>query len=106
MKRALIPTLATILGLAARAPAFAANAGGTGGTWAFVTPINNFAGALESITAALVVISLIVIIAQHMIHREDWGGMVRNIVFVVIGGAVIVTAANFMQNAGVTGAHL
>lgn len=105
MKRALVPTIAAILSLATRAPAFAAGAGG-GGNWAFVQPINNFAGALEAITAALVVIALIVIVAQHMIHREDWGGMVRNIIFVVIGGAVIVTAANFMQNAGVTGAHL
>jgi hypothetical protein len=105
MKRSIITSIAILLALAARVPALAATAGG-GGNWAFVTPINNFAGALEAITAALVVISLIVIIAQHMIHREDWGGMVRNIVFVVIGGAIIVTAANFMQNAGVTGAHL
>ncbi len=105
MKRNLMLSVATLLTLATHVPAFAATAGG-GGNWAFVQPINNFAGALEAITAALVVISLIVIIAQHMIHREDWGGMVRNIVFVVIGGAIIVTAANFMQNAGVTGAHL
>ncbi|MBD5635922.1 MAG: hypothetical protein IAI49_15755 [Candidatus Eremiobacteraeota bacterium] len=105
MKPSLITSIAFLLTLGARGPALAASTG-AGGSWAFVTPINNFAGALEAITGALVVISLIVIIAQHMIHREDWGGMVRNIVFVVIGGAIIVTAANFMTNAGVTGATL
>ena len=96
-----LSTIATsLLPAAAQATTFA----GTGGTWAFVNPVNGLAAAISGIAAAVVVIAIVVIVGQHMVHREDWGGMVRNIIFTLIGGAVVVTASNFLTNAGVTGA--
>jgi hypothetical protein len=85
-----------------RLPATAATAGGAG-TWNFVGPVTNLGLALEAIAGSIVIISLVVIIGQHLMHREDWGGMFRNVVFVLIGGAIIIAAGNFITNAGVTG---
>ena len=96
-----IPLIAILVALTSL-PAGAATAGGAG-TWNFVTPITNLGLALEAIAGSIVIIALVVIIGQHLMHREDWGGMFRNVVFVLIGGAIIVAAGNFITNAGVTG---
>jgi len=81
----------------------AATSGGAG-SWNFVAPVTSLGSALEAITAPIVIIALVVIVGQHLMHREDWGGMFRNVVFVIIGGAIILAAGSFMSNAGVTGA--
>jgi hypothetical protein len=96
-----IPLIAVLVALTSL-PAAAATAGGAG-TWNFVAPITNLGLALEAIAGSIVIIALVVIIGQHLMHREDWGGMFRNVVFVLIGGAIIVAAGNFITNAGVTG---
>ena len=103
MQRKLTPVavIALLAALTSR-PASAATAGGAG-TWNFVAPVTNLGLALEAIAGSIVIIALVVIIGQHLMHREDWGGMFRNVVFVLIGGAIIVAAGNFITNAGVTG---
>jgi hypothetical protein len=89
--------------LVARLPVAAATTGGAG-SWNFVAPVTNLGLALEAIAGSIVIISLVVIVGQHLMHREDWGGMFRNVVFILIGGAIVLAAGNFMTNAGVTGA--
>ena len=96
-----VPVIALLAALTSL-PANAATAGGAG-TWNFVAPVTNLGLALEAIAGSVVIIALVVIIGQHLMHREDWGGMFRNVVFVLIGGAIIVAAGNFITNAGVTG---
>jgi uncharacterized membrane protein len=100
-----LTTLISIVALVGRAryAASAATSGG-GGNWNFVAPVTNLGLALQAITGSIVIIALVVIVGQHLMHREDWGGMFRNVVFVLIGGAIILAAGNFMSNAGVTGA--
>jgi hypothetical protein len=103
MQRKLTPVaVIAILAALTSLPASAATAGGAG-TWNFVAPVTNLGLALEAIAGSVVIIALVVIIGQHLMHREDWGGMFRNVVFVLIGGAIIVAAGNFITNAGVTG---
>lgn len=70
----------------------------------FVKPVNTLAAGLVDITTALTVIGVIVVIGQHMLHREDWGGMVRNVVFVAIAGAIVLAAANLLGALGASAA--
>ena len=76
--------------------------GGNGGTVAFVAPLRNLANALELIGASVVIISIVVIVAQYLMHREDWGGLLRNLVFAVIGGSVVLAAGAFFQQLGLS----
>jgi hypothetical protein len=92
-----------VIALTAQLPALASTSG-SAGSWNFVAPVTSLGGALQAITGPIVIIALVVIVGQHLMHREDWGGMFRNVVFVLIGGAIILAAGNFMTNAGVTGA--
>ncbi len=101
-RRSTVLTLAAILFALTTLPAAAATAGGAG-SWNFVAPVTNLGLALEAIAGSVVIIALVVIVGQHLMHREDWGGMFRNVVFVLIGGAIIIAAGNFITNAGVTG---
>jgi hypothetical protein len=102
LHRSRLPVLIATLVAITKLPAAAATAGGAG-TWNFVAPVTNLGLALEAIAGSIVIISLVIIIGQHLMHREDWGGMFRNVVFVLIGGAIIIAAGNFISNAGVTG---
>ena len=102
LHRPRLPVLVAALVAMMKLPAAAATAGGAG-TWNFVAPVTNLGLALEAIAGSIVIISLVIIIGQHLMHREDWGGMFRNVVFVLIGGAIIIAAGNFISNAGVTG---
>jgi hypothetical protein len=95
--------IAFLVFLLAKLPAAASTTGGAG-SWNFVAPVTNLGLALEAIAGSIVIISLVVIVGQHLMHREDWGGMFRNVVFILIGGAIVLAAGNFMTNAGVTGA--
>ncbi len=92
-----------LLTLALRATASASNlSGGNGGQVAFVAPLKNLANALELVGASVVIISIVVIVAQYLMHREDWGGLFRNLVFAIIGGAVVLAAGAFFQQVGLS----
>ncbi len=95
---------AVALSLAAPSIALATNiSGGSGGAnVGFVKPIQTLANAFEILGAALVVISIVVIMAQHMLHREDWGGLIRNLVFIIIGGSIVIAAGAFLNQVGVS----
>lgn len=94
---------AVLFVLAINGVAFATStSGGNGASVGFVQPIKNFANALELVGGALVIISIVTIVAQHAMHREDWGGLMRNLVFMIIAGFVILSAGTFMSQVGVT----
>lgn len=100
---------AVLFVLATNGAAFATStSGGNGASVGFVQPIKNFANALELVGGALVIISIVTIVAQHAMHREDWGGLMRNLVFMIIAGFVILCAGTFMSQVGIstTGALL
>jgi hypothetical protein len=103
LRKTMPAALITFLMLLVASPVAAATTGGAG-SWNFVAPVTNLGLALEAIAGSIVIISLVVIVGQHLMHREDWGGMFRNVVFILIGGAIVLAAGNFMTNAGVTGA--
>ena len=105
----MIRTLASIvsavaISLALPSISFATNiSGGTNGaSVGFVAPLRTLANAFEVLGAALVVIAIVVIMAQHMLHREDWGGLVRNLVFIIIGGSIVIAAGAFLNQVGVS----
>jgi len=97
-------TLPTVLLLCGRA-AVAASFGGAG-SWAFVQPVNGLAGALTAVVAALVVIAVVAVVAWHIIHHHggELGSLVGKVLVLIIGGAIVATAANFLTNAGVQAA--
>ena len=98
-----LPTLFLISGHVAFAATFA---GGNGGTWAFVQPINGLAGAITAIVTALVVIAVVAVVGWHIVHHHggELGSLVGKVMVLIIGGAIVATAANFLTNAGVQAA--
>jgi len=93
---------AAFLALAPSA-AFASNlSGGNGQTLGFVKPMANLANGFELVGLSIVIISLVVLIAQHMLHREDLPGLAKICVSSIVGGAVILAAGSFLAQAGVT----
>lgn len=107
LQRAAFATALPSLLILSTHPAFAGTfGGGGGGNWAFVAPVNGLAGAIVAITGALIVIALACVIGWHLVHHHggELGSLVGKVLIMVIGGAVLVTAANFMANAGVQAA--
>ena len=98
--------LLALLLLCGRAAAAATFSGASGGNWAFVQPVNGLAGAIMAIVAALVVIAIVAVIAWHIIshHGGELGSLVGKVLVLIIGGAIVATAANFLTNAGVQAA--
>jgi hypothetical protein len=84
--------------------AFAANLPQGSGTQplGFVGPLQTFSSALQIAGGSMVVIAIVTLVASHMMHREDMGGLMKNLVFVIIGGAVVMTAGSFITSLGVT----
>lgn len=108
MKRALsfAASLWTLFLISPRAAFAASFAGAGGGNWAFVAPVNSLAGAIMAITAALIVIAIVAVVAWHIIHHHggELGSLVGKVLVLIIGGAIVATAANFLTNAGVQAA--
>ena len=100
---ATLPALFVLCGRAALAASFG---GGNGGSWAFVAPVNGLAGAMTAVVAALVVIAIVAMVAWHIIHHHggELGSLVGKVLVLIIGGAIVATAANFLSNAGVQAA--
>lgn len=103
--RPFLAALPAMLVLCARAASAATFAGGSG-NWAFVAPVNGLAGAITAIVAALVVIAIVAVVAWHIIHHHggELGSLVGKVLVLIIGGAIVATAANFLTNAGVQAA--
>ena len=98
----LFSVVTTALAVPSVALATNVSGGSNGQNVGFVTPLKTLANAFEIVGAALVVIAIVVIMAQHMLHREDWGGLIRNMVFIIVGGSVVIAAGAFLSQVGVS----
>jgi len=98
---------AALFVLAMNGAAFATStSGGNGASVGFVQPIKNFANALELVGGSLIIISLVTVVVQHAMHREDWGGLMKSLVYMIIAGFVILSAGTFVNQVGLTGTLL
>lgn len=75
--------------------------GGNGSGVGFVSPIKNLGNAMELLGGAAVAIAIFVLVGQNLFHREDWGSLANKMVYVIIGGFVILSGGGFLANVGV-----
>jgi hypothetical protein len=105
MVRRLSLYLATLVAfIATRSYALAGtiNSGGNGQGVGFVKPIQNLGNAMELLGGAAVAIAIFVLVGQNLFHREDWGSLAGKMVYLIIGGFVILAGGGFLSNLGVT----
>jgi hypothetical protein len=90
------------LSLQTYAFAGAIGSGGTGGQGVgFVAPIQRLGNAMEILGGAAVAIAIFILVGQNLFHREDWGSLANKMVYVIIGGFVILSGGGFLSNLGV-----
>ena len=105
MKQELKSLLSAIIFFSLSVPSIAMAStfsGGDGSKVQFVKPLANLANAMELSAAALIVIAIVTIVGVHMLHREDMGGLIRNMIFLIISGAVILAGGSFLSQVGLT----
>ena len=80
----------------------AISSGGQGGAGVgFVAPIQRLGNAMEILGGAAVAIAIFILVGQNLFHREDWGSLANKLVYVIIGGFVILSGGGFLSNLGV-----
>ncbi len=74
--------------------------GGSAGGLQFPTMVKNLAAGVEIVAGAAVIIALFTVIGAAVFHREDMGGLMRNAVFVIIGGSIMFAGSAFFSQLG------